>query len=162
MASCESRAADLVDRVVAVVDGEPLLASEVAFDDEVDGLLGGADPGLGADVLERALRRAVVRRSAERVSLNVPGEDLVRAEVERIRLAAGSALAWASLLDRFGLDDAGLLVWTRRRLIVARWIDRQIAGLDASIQHATASGLIDAVVARASIRRVDQGREVMP
>jgi hypothetical protein len=151
----ETAAAEPVDRVVAVVDGEPLLASEVAFDAEVDDWLGGPDPGLGLDPADRAIRRSVVRRAAERVTLDIPPEDVVRAEVERMRQASGSATAWASLLARYGLDELAVAVWARRRLIVSRWIDRQIAGLPASEQGATASSLVDALVNRVAVRRIE-------
>ena len=148
-------AADVIDRVVAVVDGQPVLESEVAFDAELDARLGYIDPGLGSDPLDRAIHRAAVRHAAERIALNQPSDDLLRAEVERVRLGFQGTAEWAAFLDRFGLDEAGLFVWTRRRLIVSRWIDRQVSGLPRDRQVATASGVIADLVASAAVRRVE-------
>ena len=125
--------AEVVDRVVAAVDDAPITASEVRLEDEIDALGLSEHPctRLARPALDRAIDRVVIRAAAGDTSIYAPTEERVAERVERVRASfpdRESLLAWET---GHGLDDVGLSLVVRRRLVVERWLERN-ARLDAS------------------------------
>lgn len=120
--------AEVVDRVVVAVDDSPITASEIRLEDEIDALGLGEHPcvRLPATPLDRAIDRVVIRAIAGDTSIYTPTEERVAERVERVRASfpdRESLLAWEA---SHGLDDLGLSLVMRRRLVVERWLERNV------------------------------------
>lgn len=119
----------LVDRVVAVVDTELVLASEVRLEEELAGLDEPASPFWApgrSTPRERLMDAAAVRVAAAKIVLYQPEEDDVRARREAVRARFDDRQGWNAFLDRHGLTEEGLLILLRRRMIVERYLARNV------------------------------------
>src|SRR5687767_4098855 len=101
--------AEVVDRVVVVVDDTPILASEV----RLAAALEQVDPSpipfwtaSGADTTERLVDATIVRTFAADVSLYQPSRDQVTVRLEALRGAFPTPAAYGAFLDATGLDEA--------------------------------------------------------
>lgn len=121
--------AGVVDRVVAVVGDQVVLASEIRLEDELAHLdaspLPFWDPDRGT-ALERLLDAAAIRRSASALDLYEPPDEAVRDRLEALRGRFASRADWEEFLARWGLDEPGLLAVLRRRMIVERYLLRNL------------------------------------
>jgi hypothetical protein len=148
--------AEIVERVVAVVDGSPVLEGDVQFERALDELDVAAPPWWSQrepDPLVRVVESLVVRARAERVPLYQPDRRLVIARYEAMRGAYGSAAAWSDLLARLGRQDDEVLLALRRRLIVEAWLRQQVdARVSAEGWLPRADALLDAARAEADVR----------
>lgn len=122
--------ADVVDRVVAAVDDTPVTASEVALEVEVDALWPFQHPCAARDAppLDRTIDRVVLRAMAGDTAIYQPAEDRVAAGLERLRAAFPDREALVAWETRNGLDDAELVLIVKRRLVVERWLERNVRG----------------------------------
>ncbi|MEZ4236510.1 MAG: hypothetical protein R3F59_10195 [Myxococcota bacterium] len=132
--------AEVVDRLVAVVGAEPLLASQVA----VDRALAPIDPapvpfwtlapapgaaGVDADT-QRAIDAVVLRQTAADVALYQPTREQVVARIEALRATFGdddrAQDRWEGFLAARGLDEARLDSVMRRRMVTERFLLRNL------------------------------------
>lgn len=119
----------LVDRVVADVEGELVLMSDVAR----EALLAEMDPG-GTPFWDPAWRTpedrlidaAIVRAIAAAVRLYEPSRQDVQRRVEAIRAQFADRRAWRTFLDQIAADESRLEVIVRRRLVVDRYLSRNL------------------------------------
>jgi hypothetical protein len=125
--------AALFDRVLAQVDQQLVLASELA----IEAGLAEHDPDAlpfwrsGADPAERLVQGAVIRLAAGDIGLYQPSIDDVQARLDRVRGSFVDRAAWEEFLRVSGTDEAGLRTVLRRRLIVERFLKRNVqASLD--------------------------------
>jgi len=119
--------AEVIDRVVAVVNGQPVLASDVAIGVELAQLDPSSRlPPPDGDVTRWTIDTVVVRTLAESVKLYDPSAREVHERVDGLRSAFPDRESWARFLARHGLDEAGLEPMMRRQLVVERFLLRNI------------------------------------
>jgi hypothetical protein len=122
--------ATVVDRVVVVVDEELVMLSEVQLEEALSTLDVTNSPFWSANhntAVDRLIDAAVVRQVAGEVRLYEPPEKSVRNRVELIRRRFGGRLPWLEFLERWGLDEAQLRIIVRRRMVVERFLDRNLS-----------------------------------
>lgn len=129
LAAAAAAGEELVDRIVAVVDDDPIFLSDV----ERIIALGLAEAAAGEE--PRAFRRRVLDdlidqrlrlHEVERYDVSQVSVAEVDRQVERIRERAGGADALAAELRRLGLDEEGLRHLLTRQLRVLAYIDERI------------------------------------
>lgn len=119
----------LVDRVVADVDGQLILLSEVAQEAiltevDVDGTPFWDPNWLVPE--QRLVSAAIVRNIAADVRLYEPSRQDVERRLEAIRGRFPRRRAWQAFLDRLSVDEARLAVLLRRRMVVDRYLRRNL------------------------------------
>ncbi|MEQ1504960.1 MAG: hypothetical protein ABMB14_22195 [Myxococcota bacterium] len=167
--------AEVVDRVIAVIGGQPLLASDL----RLDAALAPIDPSPvpfwtahltalqpdGADPAEQlSIDAVVVRVAAADVALYQPTREAVTERVEALRVAIGGGDAWDSFLVVNGLDDGRVESAIRRRMVVERFLLRNLQANPADVPAWTAEcgALLDQLRPRIRIRRIPQRIEEAP
>lgn len=121
--------AEVVDRVVAVVGQQVVLASDIRFEEEIAHLDQSPLPFWDAGrvtPLRRLLEAAVIRSSAGDLALYAPPDEAVRDRLEVLRGRFVSRADWEEFQRRWGLDEAGLLSVLRRRMVVERYLFRNL------------------------------------
>lgn len=148
------------DRVVAQVQQQLVLASEVALEDELTQHDPGALPfwsrsGPPLDVLVQA---TVLRVAAGDVGLYQPDEADVAARLEAVRRTFEARADWEGFLNRHGLDEVRLSRVLRRRLVAERFLRRNVqASLDTpDLWVAEARAMITQLESRVRIRYVPE------
>ncbi len=132
---------DAVDRVVAVVDGEPITLSETR---EFIALNPGRNPPPTLDeALETLIEARLMEREARRYPLEPPtGQELDRA-LRQLRASFDSVEAYGRTLERLGIREDYLRKRLRESLIVERYLDRrflplvQVSGRDIEAYYRT-------------------------
>jgi hypothetical protein len=122
--------AGVVDRVVVIVDDELVLASDMELEAVLSGLDRSPSPfwtRAHGTPQERLTEAAIVRILAAGVSLFDPPADEVAARVTRLRERLGDNQSWNIFLALWGLDDAAVARLIRRRMVVERYLARNIA-----------------------------------
>lgn len=119
----------LVDRIVAVVDEDPILLSDIR---RVVGLgLVELEPGESAAELERRVLDGLIdqclqRHEVERHDFSqLPPQEVDR-QVERIRARFESDEALRQRLDLLGLDEEGLSLLVARQLRVLVYVEQRL------------------------------------
>jgi hypothetical protein len=156
--SAESRA-EVVDRVVAVVESEPVLESQVRLEIDLTAFDPTPLPGwtsVEPDPLERVIDATIFRAMAADVALYQPTREQLEARREALRAAVGDPRAWDALLARHSLDEAGLSVVLRRRMVVEKLLLRNLVTSPADLAswRAECRALLDQVRPRVRIRYV--------
>jgi len=119
--------AEVLDRVVAVVEGQPVLASEVAIGVDLAELDPSSRlPPPKGDVTLWAIDTVVVRALAESVKLYTPSAREVQERIDGLRSTFADRESWTRFLARHGLDEARLEPMMRRQLVVERFLLRNI------------------------------------
>lgn len=155
--------AELIDRVLVVVGDDPLLASDLAADawlqryDVSPSPFWAVEP---TDALARLIEAAVVRQLAGEVALYRPADEDVERRWEAVMLATGApaaevAAAWTAA----GLDGATLRTQLRRRMVVERYLARNLLARpdQPELWAAAYAELIDRERPRARVRAVAPG-----
>jgi hypothetical protein len=122
--------AEMVDRIVAVVGEELVLASEIAIEEAIAKADTPAIPfwrPQHKNSFERLTDAALVRHTAGDISIYNPSADEVQGRIEVIRRHFKNRGSWTLFLERWMLDDAALRVLVRRRMIVERYLLRNIS-----------------------------------
>ncbi|MBT3221248.1 MAG: hypothetical protein HN348_19370 [Proteobacteria bacterium] len=119
----------VVDRIEVVVDDQLVMTSEVQLE-EVLATLDAAQSPFWApnhkDALERLVDAAVIRQVSGDLKLYVPADEQVRQRVEDIRQQFANRGAWSDFLQRWGLDEVMLRTTIRRRMVVERYLARNV------------------------------------
>lgn len=151
--------AEVIDRVVAVVEEQLITASDVALEGDI--LRYDASPvpfwsRRHGDALHRLIDAAVIRELTGDVALYRPTDEQVGARVEAMRDRFDDRARWQAFLSSRGLDEDGLRVLIERRMIVESYLTRNIAipvsQDDAFV--AAVEALLDPVEKRLRIREV--------
>lgn len=150
--------AEIVDRVVAVVEDQPILQSEVRLEAAL-ARVPSPVPGFRAmhdDPLELAIDETVIRLTAAEISLYQPTREQVGDSVSAVRASFEDDQAYATFLADHGLDEERLSTVMRRRLIVERFLLRNLlsAPSDAEAWAAECRTLLDTLRPRTRIRTV--------
>jgi len=121
--------ADVVDRVVAQVQQQLVLASDVTL----EAALSQRDPlqlpfwsDAHAPALGRLIDAAVVRVASGDVGLYQPSDAEVDARLEAIRGSFVDRTSWTEFQRIHGVDEAALRRVLRRRLVVERFLGRNL------------------------------------
>jgi hypothetical protein len=155
--------AQVVDRVVAVVGdrGDQLVtASDIALEEALAPLDSTELPFWNqrhGDALERLEDAAMVRVAASDVALYQPAPDAVRQRVAAIRDRFPNEAAWQAWLDRWGLDEDGLAAVLKRRMVVEKFLLRNLSRspLDEAAWLAEMHEQLAALETRIPIRRIE-------
>ncbi len=157
----------LIDRVVAVVeeqtvDARIITASDLALERDLSARA--PDPVLAlcsrdGDPLTALIEQAVIRGLAGGVGIYQPSPAEVREHLQRIRAASLTPEDWQQWLQLHGLDEDRLAGLVYSRMVVERYIRRN---LDLTVESATEEASIHryeawitGLLARTSVRTVD-------
>jgi hypothetical protein len=113
-------AAQVVDRIVAVVDRQVITLSDV----RLAAALGLVEANQPAAVRELLVERALVLAEVARYTPPEPTQAEVDARLAQVRARAGEAEVDRAL-RRAGLDAAWLRSWARQTLLVERYLDQR-------------------------------------
>ena len=118
----------LVDRIVASVDRDLVLASEVVLSRELAALDPGPTPfwSRPADPTEQRIDATILRITAGDIGLYQPPAADVKARLEAVRAAFVDRSTWEAFLGRHGLDEASLRQELRRRMVAERYLLRNL------------------------------------
>ena len=152
--------AETIDRIVAVVEEEVVLWSEVQLESELSHYIGDRSPFWSherSDATSRLIEASMLRQLASGIALYAPPEEQVRAELESMRMQFADRTSWLAFLHRHGLDEESLRTWIRRRLVVDRYLARN---LDTSVDDRSRwKEAFDPLMARvrlgARVRRIE-------
>lgn len=124
-----ARSSPVVERVVAVVDTELVLLSEV----RLEAWLADHDtPPLPAwsarqpDPVARAIDQATVHRAAGDVALYRPADDAVARRFEAVRRRFDTRAAWAEALRALGTNEDGVRQGLERRMLAEAWLRQKV------------------------------------
>jgi hypothetical protein len=120
-------AAELIDRVVAVVSGDLILMSDVRAATTL-GLVdtaGAADPMRTA--LTRLIDRALVLDEVSRYLPPEPDADAIDSELRLVRERFATPQAFAAAMTDLGLSDAELREIVRQNLRIRAYVDQRFA-----------------------------------
>ena len=121
--------AEIVDRVAVVIEDQLVLQSEVSIEAALSQLDDSPSPfwsAGGGNALERLVDAAVLRHSAGAVALYQPHRNDVATRLEAVRAKFEDRRAWATFLSDYGLDEDRLAVVLRRRMVVERYLSRNL------------------------------------
>jgi hypothetical protein len=122
--------AEMVDRIVAVVGDELVLASEIAIEEAIAEADTPVTPFWKPEhktPFERLTDAALVRHTAGDIGVYSPSADEVKARIEIIRHHFKNRGSWTLFLERWMLDESTLKVLVRRRMVVERYLSRNIS-----------------------------------
>jgi len=149
--------ASVVDRVVAVVADQVVLATDLSLGAD----LAPIDPSplpfwrSGVDE-EREIDAAILRVAAGDISLYQPSPDAVRLRLERLRARFADRAEWTRFLNRWGLEESTMLAVLSRRMVVESYLRRNIQADPANIDawRAEYKALMTELRPRIRVRRV--------
>jgi hypothetical protein len=124
-AAASARSAEVIDRVMAVVDGTPITLSDV---DAAIAFQLVTPPTQGdrlAGVLDRLIDRALMLAEVERYRPSPPAPEPVDARVAEIEQRAGSAAGLDRQLAAVGLSRDQLRRWVRDDLMIRAYLDER-------------------------------------
>lgn len=124
-------AAEIIDRVLAVVDGVVITESDVAAMSSF-GLAAVESGDPAASALSQAIDRQLILAEVERYAPPDPSPEAVAARVQQIRRRFPSAAAFEAALRRVGLDDARLEQLARDQLRIESYLGQRFAGAERS------------------------------
>jgi hypothetical protein len=153
--------ASIVDRVVAVVDTELVLDSDIQLGSE----LSRRDPSpvpfwrrgpARAGAEQRQVDAAILRAAAGDVALYEPDAEAIRARLEALRATFESRADWTAFLTRWGLDETTMAGVLRRRMVVEAYLQRNLQSDPASdaTWNAECTVLLEDLKPRIRVRRV--------
>jgi len=121
--------ADVIDRVLAVVEGRLITLSDVRAVAEL-GLLDQSAPAVpsedGADpVLERMIDRVLVLQEVERYAPAPPDDRTIDTALDRLVKGNGSATALQERLETIGMGKAWLRQWVTDNLRIQAYVDQR-------------------------------------
>ena len=120
---------ETIDRIVAVVEEEVVLWSEVQLEAELAKYAPATTPFWSTDRTDpasRLIEAAILRQLASGVALYEPPEDQVREHAESVRMQFPDRPLWLAFLAKYGLDEVSLRTRIRRRLVVDRYLSRNL------------------------------------
>ena len=124
-ASRSGRAAEIIDRVLAVVSGDLIMLSDVnaAKDLHLVAVDEGVDPIRG--ILPRLIDRALILAEVERYAPPEPGADALDRRVQAVRAIFATGQAFDVALERVGFDEQRLRERLRQDLRILAYLDQR-------------------------------------
>jgi peptidyl-prolyl cis-trans isomerase SurA len=120
--------AEIVDRIVAIIDREVVTLSEAEQSREIAGARTGEAPPLAA-IVERLIESRLVEREVERFTdVEVPSES-IDAALREVRAGFPSESSFLAMLERSGLSEAELRGSLRRQLRTAQYLEQRFRPL---------------------------------
>jgi peptidyl-prolyl cis-trans isomerase SurA len=121
-------AAEVIDRVLAVVAGELIMQSDVRAGRELGLISAGdaADPERA--VLSQLIDRALILDEVERYAPPEPPAEAIDRAFRGVRARFGSDEAFATALARVGFDEPQLRAILRQNLRIRAYLDQRFAG----------------------------------
>jgi peptidyl-prolyl cis-trans isomerase SurA len=119
-------AAEIIDRIIATVNGHAILESELEDSIRVQRLM---SPGANVDreaELERLIDRALIQQQMDRSSVAAPSETEVSARLAELRAQVqpnGDDAAWTALLSSYALSEQDLRSYIALQLSVLRFVE---------------------------------------
>lgn len=122
--------AEVIDRVVAIVEEQLITASDVTLEADLARLDASPVPfwsrGHG-EALHRLIDAAVIREIARDVVLYRPTDEQIGERVTAMRERFPDRASWQDFLTGRGLDEDGLRAVMERRMVVEAYLLRNIA-----------------------------------
>jgi peptidyl-prolyl cis-trans isomerase SurA len=123
--------AETIDRIVATVNGRPLMESQLAEQLRVEQFLGGKPvevvPIAGQRVaLERLVDQTLLEQQMDAVNFPTPGDEEVNKRMQELRQQIApnrSSDAWQRSLSSYGLSEADLTEHVASELRILHFID---------------------------------------
>lgn len=127
-ATASASGAELVDRIVAIIDQEVITLSEAEAAERI-GRLRLADPLSLREVVDRLIERRLVAREVARFSPEPVPDSQLEAALLDVRESFASVSAFESALEAYGLSEADLEEELREQLEVTRYLDKRFRAL---------------------------------
>ena len=120
-------AAEIIDRVLAVVSGDLITLSDVtaARDLGLQTADGAADPTRA--ILSKLIDRELVLAEVDRYGPPEPTREAIDTEVAKVRARFASAAGYTDVLQRSGIDEAHLRETLRQDLRIRAYQDQRFA-----------------------------------
>ncbi len=120
--------AELVDRIVAIIDREVVTLSEAEQASEIARARTGASAPL-VSVVERLIESRLVEREVERFTGEPVSPELVDGALGEVRARFSSETAFREMLRRNGLSEEELRATLRRQIGVAEYLEQRFRPL---------------------------------
>jgi peptidyl-prolyl cis-trans isomerase SurA len=120
--------AELVDRIVAIIDREVVTLSEAEQASEIARARSAEEVPFVA-IVERLIEARLVEREVERFTSEPVPSALVERAFEEVRAGSSSASEFEKMLARNGLTEDELREILRRQVSVARYLERRFRPL---------------------------------
>jgi len=120
--------AELVDRIVAIIDREVVTLSEAEQASEIGRARTGASAPL-VSVVERLIESRLVEREVERFTGEPVSPELVDGALREVRARFSSETAFLEMLARSGLSEEELRATLRRQIGVAQYLEQRFRPL---------------------------------
>jgi len=120
--------AELVDRIVAIIDRDVVMLSEA---ERAKALLKirGADPGSLASVVERMIESHLIEKEVARFTDEPVPEDRVQEALAKVRARFGNEEAYRAALAVRGIPEREVSIELERQLEVSRYLERRFRAL---------------------------------
>lgn len=115
-------AQQVVDRILAVVEGEPILQSDVRELGRFQQLADGRTDS-DAQLLQKLIEQWIVAREAEAARFAHPSDGDVQREVQRLAAQFAAPQAYAARLRELGLQPAAVERLVGRQVFLSRYLD---------------------------------------
>ena len=120
--------AELVDRIVAIIDREVATLSEAEQAREIARARTGGEAPL-ASIVERLIESRLVEREVERFTGEPVSSELVDGALQEVRAGFPSESAFREMLTRSGLSEEELLASLRRQIGVSQYLEQRFRPL---------------------------------
>jgi len=120
--------AELVDRIVAIIDREVATLSEAEQAREIARARTGSEAPL-ASIVERLIESRLVEREVERFTGEPVSSELVDGALQEVRAGFPSESAFREMLTRSGLSEEELLASLRRQIGVSQYLEQRFRPL---------------------------------
>jgi len=121
--------AELVDRIVAIIDREVVTLSEAEQASEIARARTGAAAAPLVSVVERLIESRLVEREVERFTGEPVSAELVDGALQEVRARFPSETAFLEMLARNGLSEEELRATLRRQIGVAQYLEQRFRPL---------------------------------
>lgn len=133
----EARAQEVVDRIIARVEGDVLLQSDIRELGQFQQLSGG-QPEPESKRLDEMVDQWIIEHEAETAKFAQPSGTDVNAGVQQLEKDLGGEKAYEARLTETGLSDAAVKRLVRRQIFLSRYLDykfRSSAQVDAAAEQ---------------------------
>src|SRR3990172_10129247 len=121
--------AELVDRIVAIIDREVVTLSEAEQASEIARARPGAAAPPLVSVVERLIESRLVEREVERFTGEPVSPELVDGALREVRARFSSETAFLEMLARNGLSEEELRATLRKPIGVAQYLEQRFRPL---------------------------------
>jgi hypothetical protein len=115
--------AEVIDRVLAIVGGRPILLSDVVAARDLGLVSAGTEPDVVGTILDHLIDRALMLTEVERFVPPEPAQTAVDARVDEVRARFPTPDAFRMALARSGIDEAQLRETVREDLRIQAYLD---------------------------------------